>query len=64
MRGLQPDQKMNMVRDTADTLRKPIQAFDRATKVFVLTSLPLLRDRRLAMLRAEDEVVMQAQVGR
>src|SRR5947209_1479427 len=55
---------MHVVRDAADALREAAEPVDRAAEVLVQTRGPGVRDERFAALRAEDDVVMEAEVGR
>jgi hypothetical protein len=63
MRGPEPHQQMDMVRRAADAFRKAAQAAHDPTEIFVQAGPPFRVNQRRAVLGAEYEVVMQAQVG-
>ncbi len=63
MRGFQSNQKMHMVGNTAHAFGKTTQTTNGAAEVFMQTISPIRMNERDAILRAEDDVAMQAQVG-
>ena len=55
----EPDQKVHVILDTPDHLRHGAQTADRAAHVFVELGSPFRADESPAMLRAEDNMMMQ-----
>lgn len=63
MGGFQSHQQMHMIRHAADGFGNATQAMDRATKIFMKPWTPRGIDQRYPVLRAENNVIMQAQIG-
>jgi len=63
MSGLQANQQMDVVVDAADALGNSAQSANRAAEIVVQTIPPRRGDGRSAILRAEDEVIVQAEIG-
>ncbi len=58
----QTDQQMNMIRSSPNRFRNPIRCADQTSQIFVQTRTPCVGDKGMPILRAEDNVEMQAQV--
>jgi hypothetical protein len=55
---------MDMVGYAADALRKTAQAANGTSQIIVESLAPLWGDARSAALRAEDEMIMEAEIRR
>ena len=64
MSGLERDQKVNVIRDTTDSLRKCVETFDDAAEVGMEFVAPGRGNHRFAVLRRKDQMVMKAGMGR
>ena len=62
VRGTQPHQQMNMIGGAADGLGHAVDGAYRAAKIRVQSFAPRVGDQWLAVFRAEDEVIMKAQM--
>jgi len=62
--GLQPHQQMHMIGYAADTLGIPAKSSHGASEVFVKAISPCDVDERSAILRGENDVVMQSKERR
>ena len=63
MGGFQPDQQMDVVLHTANTLRHATQSVHYPAKVFVQPWLPFFPKNPLAILGCEDEMIKQASMS-
>lgn len=63
MGGVQRDEEMDMVCDTADALGDASEAPDRAAEVFVEIVAQVIGDQGGAMFRGEDQMIVEACVG-
>ena len=51
---------MNVIRRVADGFGYPIRRAHQAAEIFVQPLSAILRDERMPVFRAEDDVIMQA----
>jgi hypothetical protein len=64
MGGFQPHEQVDVVGHAADAFGKTAQPANRPAEIFVETRPPFRRDQGFTVFRAEDEMVMEAEVGR
>lgn len=64
MGGFQGSEKMDVIRNTTDSLWLGVEAFDESSEVGVEFGTPGGRDHRFPIFRREDDVVMKGSVGR
>src|SRR6266478_1954273 len=63
MRCLEPNEQVDVVGHSADTLGKAAQPANRAAEIIVEACSPVRCDKWLAVFRSEHEVVMKAEIG-
>ena len=64
MGRLQSEEEVNVIGNAANSVRKSAQAGDRAAQILAQASAPSLVDQRKAILCGENQVVVEAEVGR
>ncbi len=63
MRGPEFDEQVNVITGSTDAMRMAVEVAYDSTQIAMEIRAPFGRDTRLAILRREDEVKVQAQVG-
>src|SRR5690606_17831064 len=64
MGGFQGYQKMDVIRDSTDSLRQRIESLHHSAEIGMEFGSPGCADGRLPVLRREDQVIMKTGVGR
>ena len=64
MRGFETDEQMSMIRHTSHSLRHATESLDQSAQILVQARPPLRRDRWETVLRAENDVVVEAEIRR
>ena len=62
MRRPQANEQMNMIRHATDFVRNPVHAPDDAAEIWLNTCAIFVIEQRLAVLGAENEVVMEREM--
>jgi hypothetical protein len=63
MGRLESDKQVYVIGHPTDPFRKPAQPPKSPAQILVKTSSPFRVDERLPILRAEDDMIMQAEIG-